>query len=175
MKVAVGSKNPAKLSAVREAFSEALRVDVEVVGVSVDSGVSNQPFGDETISGAYNRAEKVLKASNADFGVGIEGGIMRLGEKWYSFGFVVITDKEGNTGTGSSGWFECPKIILDGIKKGSELGDVMDRISGIKDSKKKAGAIGILTRNIVTRKDLYKHGVLMALVPFMNRSLWSSY
>jgi inosine/xanthosine triphosphatase len=175
MKVAVGSSNPAKLSAVKEAFTEALKVEVEVFGISVDSGVSNQPFGDETIDGAYNRAEKVLEASDADFGVGIEGGIMRLGEKWYNFGFVVINDGDGNIGTGSSGWFECPNLILDEIKKGSELGDVMDRVSGTKDSKKKAGAIGILTRNIVTRKDLYKHGVLMALVPFMNKSLWSSH
>ena len=172
IKVAVGSENPAKNIAVKDVFEEMFSDKLEIISVSIDSGVSIQPFDEKTIKGAYNRAKGALTASNADFGVGIEGGVMKLGEKWYNLGFVVIMDRDGNMGTGTSGWFECPKFILDELRKGNELGDVMDKLSGTTDSKKKEGAIGILTKNHVTRKDLYKHGVQMALVPLLNKSLW---
>ena len=171
MKVAVGSRNPAKVSAVKEAFTEQFGEEPEVISLSIDSKVSNQPLKRDTINGAYNRAKGALEATGADYGVGIEGGLMKLGDRWYALGFVVIVDRLGNKGTGTSGWFECPKIILQEIEKGKELGDVADKISGRKLAKEE-GAIGFLTRNHVSRKDLYRHGVYMALVPLMNKELW---
>ena len=167
MKVAVGSTNPTKIQAVAETFQEIFG-KVEVMGIKVDSGVSGQPFKEDVVEGSVNRAKSVLKLTFADFGVGIEGGVMKLGEKWYNLGFVAIVDKEGRTGTGTSGWFECPPSILEKLKNGEELGEVMDELTGRKDTKKQEGAIGILTKGKVIRKDLYKHGVFMALAPFLS-------
>ena len=107
MRVVVGSINPVKIQAVAEGFQEIFG-KVEVVGVKVDSGVSGQPFKEEVIEGSVNRAVNALKLTGADFGVGIEGGVIKLGEKWYNLGFVAIVDREGKIGTGTSGWFECP-------------------------------------------------------------------
>ena len=170
--VAVGSKNPAKVSAVEEVFKEVFGAEVEVLGFSVDTVVSKQPLNEETVVGAHNRAKRAFEVGDADYGVGIEGGLVELGGRWYSLGFVAIIDRSGEVGTGASGWFECPKIVLDEIWKGRELADVMDEVSGTRDSRSELGAIGILTKNRVTRKDLYAHGVYMALVPFINRELW---
>ena len=167
MKIAVGSTNPVKIQAVKEVFEEIFR-DIEVVGIEVDSGVSNQPFNEEAIKGAINRAKNVLKLINTDYSVGIEGGVINLGKKWYNLGFIAIIDKEGKIGTGTSGWFECPPNILEKLEKGKELGEVMDEMTGRKDVKKQEGAIGVFTRGKVSRKDLYKHGILMALVPFLS-------
>jgi non-canonical (house-cleaning) NTP pyrophosphatase len=51
-RIAVGSSNPCKVDAVRQALKRAidisysLDVDLEVEGFSVESGVPDQPFGD---------------------------------------------------------------------------------------------------------------------------------
>ena len=52
LRVAVGSTNPCKVDAVKQALERALEtsteltVEVEVEGFSVESGVPDQPFGD---------------------------------------------------------------------------------------------------------------------------------
>ena len=106
MKVAVGSTNPIKIQAVMEAFQETFD-EVEVMGIQVESHVSHQPFREEVLEGSVNRAEGALQRSGADFGVGVEGGIMQLSGRWYNLGFVVIVNRAGKRGTGTSGWFEC--------------------------------------------------------------------
>jgi len=73
LRVAVGSKNPAKIKAVHAAF-ERMQMEVEVVGIDVPSGVAAQPFSDEeTITGAVNRAKAVI--GDFDYGIGLEGGV----------------------------------------------------------------------------------------------------
>ena len=81
IRVAVGTKNPCKISAVRDCFEKAFDGhEIIITGHGVPSGVSDQPFGDsETKMGATNRArgayEEGLRLGHVDFGVGLEGGI----------------------------------------------------------------------------------------------------
>lgn len=173
MKVAVGSTSPVKIQAVKEAFREVFK-KVEIVGVKVDSGVSSQPFKEEIIKGSLNRAKNALKLTSADFGVGIESGVTKLGEKWYNLGFITIIHKEGRMGTGTSGWFECPQNVLEKLKDRKELGQAMSELTGRADIKKQEGAIGIFTKGKVTRKELYKHGVFMALATFLRPEIFRS-
>ena len=172
MKVAVGSANPVKIQAVREVFREVFGEKVEITSVKVDSGVPTQPFKEDTIKGALNRAKNALKLTDADFGVGIESGVMKFGEKWYNFGFIAIIDKKGNVGTGTSGWFECPISVLRELEKGKELGQVMSEITGQPNLQRREGAIGILTKGKITRKELYKHGLFMALARFLSPEIF---
>jgi non-canonical (house-cleaning) NTP pyrophosphatase len=51
MKVLVGSKNPVKIEATKEAF-EKYFYDIEVVGIEVYSKASKQQIGIETFIGA---------------------------------------------------------------------------------------------------------------------------
>ena len=60
IQVAVGSRNPVKLAAVRAGLGDLLG-PVDVVGADAASGVPAQPMGDEeTIRGAVNRARAAL-------------------------------------------------------------------------------------------------------------------
>ena len=128
MKVVVGSENPVKIKAVEEAFAKIWpNKKFNVVGVSVKSGVSNQPMSDmEAIKGATNRAKRALKAGGGNFGVGLEGGINKVGRRWFDCGWIVIVDRKGNLGIGTSARMETPKKMLAMINKGMELGDVND-------------------------------------------------
>jgi non-canonical (house-cleaning) NTP pyrophosphatase len=51
-------------------------VDATVEPVAVDSGVSEQPSGiEETVTGVETRARRAHATTDAEFGVGIEGGV----------------------------------------------------------------------------------------------------
>lgn len=171
MRVAVGSENPVKVSAVEEVFSKVFR-SVEVIPIDVNSGVSPQPLGLDTIMGAENRAKRALEATGADCGVGIEGGLLELAGRWYNLGFVAIVDREGFMGKGTSGWFELPPSFVERLRKGEELAEVVDNFFGVKGVGRTEGAVGLLTGNRVTRKDLYTHGLYMAIIPLLNKKIW---
>ncbi|MBI4019990.1 MAG: inosine/xanthosine triphosphatase [Candidatus Aenigmarchaeota archaeon] len=171
MKIAVGSGNPVKLEVARECFSRFFD-KVEIISVKADSNVPSQPIGEETMEGAINRARESLKAAKADFGVGMEGGLIELGGRSYFTACFAIADGSGNMHTGTSGWWECPKGILPEIRAGRELGEITERLTGIKNVKQKQGGIGVFTKGAVDRKALYVHGLYMCLVPYLNKELF---
>ncbi len=176
MKVLVGSQNPVKIEGVKEAFLKYFD-NVEAIGIKVDSNVSDQPINDETFEGAKNRAlelKKINKEKNlgAKFFVGIEGGIIKLYSRWFAFGAMCIIDDRGRIGFGTSPYFELPESIVKYLLNGTELGDVMDKITGEYNTKQKGGAIGFFTKNIMNRKELYVYGLIVALIPFINEGLY---
>lgn len=176
MKVLVGSENPVKIAAVRDAF-EPYFPGVEVIGLPVPSGVPAQPMGDETFAGAENRA-RALVARNAAEGlgasycVGLEGGVAQLHGRWFAFGVLCIADTSGRLAFGLSPLFEMPPAMAADVLAGEELGDVVDRLSGDHNSKQKGGAIAFLTRGRVDRRTLYAQGLAMALIPFLNEAMY---
>lgn len=176
MRVLVGSQNPVKIEAVREAFIQYFD-DVKVIGREVDSEVPAQPVNEDTFAGAKNRvlalqdlnaAEKV----GAQFFVGIEGGIIQLYERWFAFGCMAIGDVQGRLGFGTSPLFELPEALIPELLAGKELGQVIDRLTGDHNTKQKGGAIGFLMGGIMDRKALYVQGLIVALVPFVNEALY---
>ena len=169
MKVAVGSENPVKLQAVASAFKKVWPGKTwKVEGVKVVSGVSDQPMSDEeSIRGAKNRAKRSIKAVKADFGVGLEGGVHKIGKKWFDCGWIVVVDKKGRMGIGSSARMETPQIMIKMVKKGMELGDVGDKLFNRKNSKQAEGHFGLMTNGVVTRKDGYTQAVVFALSRFI--------
>jgi len=75
-------------------------------------------------------------------------------------------------GKSKSGTFYLPGRIARLIREGLELGEADDIVFGQTDSKRKNGAIGLLTDNVITRKTLYEHAVILALLPFKNKPIY---
>jgi len=171
MLVLVGSTNPVKIKATKEAFEKFFE-NVEVKGIEVDSGVPPQPFDEETFQGALNRALNLKRKFEADFYVGIEGGVSKIFGRWFSFGAVCIVDRDGIYGFGTSPLFELPQWVVEELKGGKELGEVMDELEGRKGIKRREGAIGVFTKGVMKRKDLYVPGIITALIPHLNRELF---
>lgn len=176
MKILVGSKNPVKIEAVKEAFEKYYN-EVEVIGFSVESKVPTQPFNEETFLGAENRTFKLKDINaqqnlNADYFIGIEGGISKVFNRWFAYGVVCIMDKTNREGFGTSAHFELPEKIIKEIQKGKELGEVMDEIQNEQNTKQKRGAIGYFTKGKMTRKDLYVPGIITALIPFLHKDIF---
>lgn len=170
MRVAVGSLNPVKVKATENVF-RSVYGDVIVEGIDVSSGVPSQPVGEETVRGAINRAKSVFADEKYDMSVGIEAGLFKVGEMMLDLQYCAIYDGSWLTlGCGSG--FEYPPIVLDEVLSGKEVGDVMSRVAGVENLGEKEGAIGFLSRSILSRTQLTEQSVFMALIPRMNPGLY---
>ena len=173
MKIVVGSTNPVKLNSVKLVFEEVFE-EVEVVGVIVESGVPEQPRGDEeTVRGALNRARGALEKDNEfEYGVGLEGGVYEQGDKLFECAWCAVVSSEGDEGLGGGLRFELPPKVAEKIRAGGELGPVMNEFLDREDVKKQEGAVGVLTKKHVTRTSGYKQLVYLALMRFISPEWW---
>jgi len=171
-RIVVGSTNPVKIAAVR-AVLERVGSRAEVVGLAVASGVGDQPVGDaETIRGATQRARAVLAASDADFGVGLEGGVVEDDGIMRTCAWAAVVARDGRVGTGGSLAMPLPSRVAALVREGVELGHAMDRVTGSHDTKRGAGAVGILTAGLVDRQRAYEALVAYALAPFVTPEIY---
>ncbi|MDP2860689.1 MAG: inosine/xanthosine triphosphatase [bacterium] len=175
-KIIIASKNPVKINATLNGFRKMFpNEQFEIEGVSVLSEVSDQPKSDsETFRGAWNRADNAYKENpNADFCVGIEGGIEEKNKDTEAFAWVVIKAKDGGLGKARTSTFFLPPQITELIKQGKELGEADDMVFGRTNSKQENGAVGILTDNVADRTKYYTEAVVLALIPFKNKKLYN--
>ncbi len=173
-KIVVSSQNPVKLEAVRNGFKRLfLDTPFEMINVSVESGVSDQPMNDEeTRAGATNRAIEAREAvPGGDYWVGVEGGCDFLGEDMVAFAWIVVLG-ENNHGSARTALFRLPKKVQDLVASGMELGLADDQVFGEENSKQNSGAVGLLTGDVVTRTTLYEQAVILAFIPFKNPELY---
>ncbi len=171
MRVVVGSRNPTKVKGVEEAFKQFFE-DVEVLSKSVDSGVPPQPFNEEVIKGAINRAVNAF--GDCDFSVGIEAGFFKVNGTITGYvDFQVAAVYDGDRCTiGFGPGFEFPPKVVEEALKGTEAGDVMEEITGIENIGERMGAIYYLSKGVISRTDLTRIAVTMALIPRLNRDLY---
>lgn len=173
MKIAVGSTNPVKVAAVGDIVARKWPA-AEIIAIDVPSGVSSMPMSDkETLTGAKNRAQAALAATQADLGVGLEGGVNQEASGLMLMGWVVVVDGNGRCGVGGAARLPLPEHIAQRVRTGEELGNVMDDVLNEENIKQKGGAVGALTDGLVMRQDTFAIGVAYALAPFVTPELYS--
>ncbi|MFX0097321.1 MAG: inosine/xanthosine triphosphatase [Candidatus Hodarchaeota archaeon] len=178
MQIAVGTLNPVKIAAVRDILNR-IYGKIALISLGVESGVPNQPIGlNQTLNGAINRAKEALKKTNADLGIGIEAGLVRIPftiTGFFDYQFCAIIDRQQWITLGSGSGFEYPPIVIEGVvKKNLEIDEAMENITGIKDMGERQGAVGHLTHGILLRKELTEQSILMAMIPRINVELYRS-
>ena len=174
-KLVVASTNPVKIAAARAGFVSMFPGEpVEVRGVSVVSGVRDQPKNDaEVFQGAWNRTHRACDADcEGDFWIGIEGGIEEKRDDMEAFAWTVVKSRHGAYGRGRTGAFVLPPGVANLIRQGKELGEADDIVFGRTNSKQENGAIGILTDNAIDRARFYADAVALAFIPFKNEHLY---
>lgn len=174
--VAVGSLNPVKIQAVAQAFAIVWPENLwRVNGYAAVSGVRPQPLSDEeSICGARQRARQAMVALEADFGVGLEGGLQQIAGVWFDRGWVVVSDPQGREGLGATLSMAVPPMLMRRIFAGEELGDAVDAVFQQINSKQQGGYFGLMTGGKVDRMVSFVHGVIAALARFMRAELWHS-
>jgi len=151
----------------------ALSLRARVRGVRVRTEVPEQPFGDEALQGAMNRAKAAI--GTGDFGVGIEAGLVwsPLISDYFDVQDAAIVDRAGHITVGHGPGFTYPPRVLENVKAGRSVGKAMARLTGIRDIGSKEGAIGYLTERRLDRDALTESAVLMAMVPRIRRELYT--
>lgn len=173
-KIIVASTNPTKVNSTLAGFQAMFPLDEFCVeSLAVPSGVSDQPLSDaETLQGALNRAQAIYERNEtADFWVGIEGGMEEGEHGLETFAWIVVRSAE-LVGKSKTGTFFVPPSVAALVHSGVELGEATDAIFGVQHSKLSAGAVGMLTENLIDRTEYYKTAVILALIPFKNAALY---
>jgi inosine/xanthosine triphosphatase len=171
--IVVASTNPVKIRAALTGFERMFPDQAfEARGVAAPSGVSDQPMSDaETLQGAHNRAAAARQlAPEAEYWVGIEGGVEARGDDLEAFAWVVVLGRE-RSGKGRTGSFFLPAETTRLIAQGMELGHADDIVFGRSNSKQQNGSVGILTGDVIDRTAYYEHAVILALIPFRHPAL----
>ena len=170
--VVVGSTNRVKIDAGIAGLQKTSlgAKGINVVGLNVPSGVSDQPMNDvETKTGSINRARAAyveyerLNQCKPDFSIGMEGGIYISDGIMECFAWITIFD--GNKiGSSRTATFSLPKKIMELVEQGYELGDADDILFNATNSKQSCGAVGHLSK-----------GWYHYLVIFMSRFIFLTY
>lgn len=170
LNIKVGSQNKVKVGAVVEIIRDYPHLkDAEIEGVEADSEVSAQPKSlEETVRGAMNRAKNAF--TNCDYGIGIESGLMEVpGAKsgYMDVCVCAIYDgREFHLGL-SSAWEFPDKRVMDLIlREGLDMSQAINKAGLTKNPRigTEEGAIGILTKGRVDRKEYTKQALRTALI-----------
>ncbi|MBT4352286.1 inosine/xanthosine triphosphatase [archaeon] len=171
MKVIVGSKNPVKIEATKKAFSYYFD-DVIVIGVSVNSDVSEMPKSEkECILGAKNRINNIKE--ECDFKVGLEGGMERTEHGDFLMGIAAVTNGI-DVSIGSSPRFVLPKKLGDDFFKTQTPDVVADDFFNVEKIGKKQGSVGFFTNGVVDRSKFLELAIIMALTKFIHKKKYES-
>ena len=177
MEVRIASRNPVKIRAVETAFSLQFPGEtVKFTAADADSGVSEQPRSDEeTRRGARNRAKNACNEyPQADFWIGLEGGIEVIDGQLMAFAWMAALDANGRIGEARTVTLPLPPAIKTLMDQGLELGEANDRVFSTSNSKQKGGAFGLFTNGRYTRESVYTEALVIALVPFVNELFLTS-
>lgn len=154
MIVKVATANPMKIEATRKAFGKFFK-KIQVVGVDVASTVSAQPlsFG-EIVRGARERARAAFRG--CDYAVGIEAGVFRVAAvapRPFQITIACVTDGSRES-LGAGPFYEVPARLVKQVVKAD------------------SGSVALVTKGKVTRGQVTRDAVLMALAPFVSPALY---
>ena len=179
MKITIGSKNKAKIDALKEILKEYPDFsDAEIISENVSSDVFDQPKSlDETINGAINRAKNSFV--NCDYSIGLESGLMEVAQTktgYMDTTACAIYDGK-NFHLGLSSCFEYPPKVLKYMFENNENASNAFRELGFTNKPyigHEEGIIGVITKNRLDRKEYTKQAIRTALIHLENKELYDN-
>lgn len=173
MKIVIGSENPTKLEATKQAFAivwpdETFTFETH----DASSGVNEQPMSEEeAIEGGRNRARFVLDNTDAEYAVGMEGGMYKVASQWFVSDWAVIRHRDGREGLAGTPRYAIPDYLAKHVKPEFDLSAVLEHKLGTKDVGRLDGYAGMTTDNHTTRTTSNRDAIVIALAPFV-RDFW---
>lgn len=162
----LGTKNPVKIKGAKAAAKKAFgKIACKFIPHEIMNHAPEQPIGFAQVwKGARKRARLAFGKSKCDYGVGLESGLIKFGSRFYDIQFCCLYDGYAESGGCSMG-FPLPEKIIGEIRKQKKpMGDVVSRISGIRNIGRKGGALAFLSRGLLHRRMMVEQAMLCALV-----------
>src|SRR3989442_10462180 len=104
-----------------------LSLRARVQGVRVRTDVPEQPFGDEALTGAVNRAKAAI--GTGDFGMGIEAGLVwsPMISDYFDVQYAPIVDRAGYVTVRHGAGVTHPPRLPQSVKAGPAGAEAMER------------------------------------------------
>lgn len=186
--IAVGSKRGPKLQAVADAlttFGDLLGAGAqfEAIGFEVASGVRDTPVSaGESMQGARQRTDQLIRRARENresypYYVGLEGGLDVIKEgscRVFLESWAYVSD--GSVGYfGRSGGIEIPQALAgEVLENGVDLSMAIDKYAGMAGIRDNQGAWGVLSRDLISRREAFRIAVIAAFAPFYNAKMYES-
>lgn len=170
--LSIGSENPVKIAGVKSACRRAFpHMRCNFKPNRITNHAPEQPIGfAQTWNGAKTRAKTAFAnargekgGNNADYGVGLESGLIKFGNVFFDIQFCCLYDGCEFT-AGSSMGFPISEKIMARVANGESLGDAVSEISGIKNIGRKGGALAYLSGGMLHRREMVEQAFLCAMV-----------
>jgi inosine/xanthosine triphosphatase len=194
--VAVGTKRGPKLDAVHLALDQIASLVApgalfEVRGFDVDSGVGHTPLSSkESMRGAKQRADALMRMPSATaetfrYFIGMEGGLevvtsddvheqlaRNIHRRVFLESWAYVSD--GARGHfGRSAAIELPEALaMEVLDDGVELAAAIDKFAGRAGIRDSQGAWGVLSRDLISRREAFRVALIAAFAPFYNAALF---
>ena len=176
MKVLIATKNPGKIEGAKRALEHYFE-NIEILGIPVNSNVSEQPVNEEIYKGVKNRVKNLKSYAKendieADLFLAIESGINNLLGPWLITNIAVIENNNGLESYGTSPSFPVPDDLVSDIIS-SDLSQVMNKVfTQDNERHNRGGGIQLLTHDKISRIDLTESAFIMALTKYINEDKW---
>lgn len=166
VRITVATGNNLKVKGV-ETVMGAIMGNITVDQDTEFEGETNQPMGEQTIELANERA--LFSLRDYDYSVGVESGLFRnrLNDTYFDIHCAVIVDRNGDITTGFSSGFQIPASLVEGVKRGLDLTEAVEKVYGKASIGSGVGLVGLLSDGRVNRADLIAEAVRNALIPRM--------
>lgn len=153
--IAIGSTNPVKVQAVKNAL---INENAQFLTYAAVSHVRSQPLSDEeTLQGAINRAKDCLEKNEADLAIGLEAGVLFLNDQVYLCHWGAVVDKQHHTYFTNGPMILLPQEYQKPLLTGQSLEELMHHSTGIENLGKKEGAISVFTEGRLNREQVLTH------------------
>jgi non-canonical (house-cleaning) NTP pyrophosphatase len=182
--ILLGSTRPAKVEGARDAIAAIAAIDPafsqatfhmhDLGGVGPRMPMTRAAI----VDGARTRAAALLarlRDAGAGYAIGLEGGLDSLvvdgREEHLLETWAAVTDGT-RWSIGAGGTVLVPPHVIARVRAGAELGDVIDGMAAA-HVRGTRGAWGVLTRDLVSRRDAFRLAVLSAFAPFYNAAAYA--
>jgi len=111
--IRLGSTSASKIEALKEACG-IMGIEADIQTLPASSEINDQPYGfDETYRGALNRALNTKKDNPNAMSIGIENGIIPVGDKFIDMAVIVVLTPDGKNFMSTSAGIEFPKEAVE--------------------------------------------------------------
>ncbi|MCA9364769.1 MAG: DUF84 family protein [Candidatus Moranbacteria bacterium] len=174
----VASQNKAKNTAVKKSLENLFGGDIELEGLSVESGVSNTPTSDdEGIRGCQNRMEQIKKLRpGADIYIALEGIISTNTYGMFICGWAMIEcyDFPSRPSVGCSAKVRVPEFIAKNVTNNEELSHIVKDLypSELTQKIDELASNGVITNGMYSRVQAFQDALCCAVGYMRNDTNW---
>jgi inosine/xanthosine triphosphatase len=169
--IAISTGNNLKVGVAREFMNTIMKNFKIKINTDYQTG-SEQPFGEETMRYATDRAMYGLKDN--DYSIGIESGIFynKVNDMYYDLHYCAVIDRYSVITTGFGSGFQMPGAVIDAIKAGTSTNEFVENVFGIKKIGYGSGISGLISNGSVNRSVLIYESLRNAFIPRMRPDIY---